>query len=202
MLLISDKSGKSNVGLCLLAFCFSVIGICQPNTGSNSQVLNYELVPWPLEAKSAAGFDAGPWNFIQVVSVAVHPNGNILVLHRGAHPLLEFEPGGKFIRSWNTVAFSEGKVGAIPEKDRGNWSRYSAVYGPAGCHSCGAHTVRVDPAGNIWLVDATGHVVYKTNQQGKVLMQLGTKGAAGTDSRHFNLPTDVGFAPNGDIYVS
>lgn len=205
---ISGKARKTNVWL--LAFYFSVIGFCQqtgggrgsPNAGLNSPVLHYKLVPWPLEAKSAAGFDAGPWNFIQVVSVAAHPNGNILVLHRGAHPLLEFEPSGKFVRSWDIVAFSEGKVGAIPEKDRGNGSRYSAVYGPAGCDSCGAHTVRVDPQGNIWLVDATGHVVYKTNQQGKVLMQLGTKGAAGTDSRHFNLPTDVGFAPNGDVYVS
>jgi hypothetical protein len=35
-----------------------------------------------------------------------------------------------------------------------------------------------------------------------LLAQERTKGSAGTDSRHFNLPTDVGFAPNGDLYVS
>src|SRR5438128_9772516 len=33
-------------------------------------------------------------------------------------------------------------------------------------------------------------------------MRLGTKGSAGTDRSHFNLPTDVAFAPNGDLYVS
>jgi sugar lactone lactonase YvrE len=215
---IFNKARETNVGLCLLAACFSVVGLCQessgpgnankgggggfPNSGLNSPVLNYKLVAWPVEAKSAAGFDAGPWNFIQVASVAAHPNGNILVLHRGAHPLLEFEASGKFVRSWDTVSFSEGKVIAIPEKDRGNGASFSAVYGPASCDSCGAHTVRVDPDRNIWLVDAGGHVVYKMNQQGKVLMHLGTKGVAGADSKHFNLPTDVGFAPNGDFYVS
>ena len=206
---ISSKARETHLGLCLVALGFSVIGLGQqtgggkgsPNDGLKSRVLNYKLVAWPLEAKSAAGFDAG-WNFIQVAAVAALPNGNILVLHRGAHPLLEFEPSGKFIRSWDNVAFSEGKVAAIPQKDWENRSHYAAVYGPAGCDSCGAHTVRVDPEQNIWLVDAGSHVVFKTNQQGKVLMQLGTKGAAGTDSTHFNLPTDVGFAPNGDIYVS
>ena len=47
------------------------------------------------------------------------------------------------------------------------------MYGPAGCDSCGAHSIRVDPQGNIWAVDAPGQVIYKMNPQGKVLMQLG-----------------------------
>jgi DNA-binding beta-propeller fold protein YncE len=216
---IVSKPAKTSIGLTLLAVCFTVRvpwmsgqdsspealakgGRTGPNSGLNSQVLNYKLVPWPLEAKSAAGFDAGPWNFIQVASVATHPNGNILVLHRGAHPLMEFEPSGKFIRTWDNIPFSEGKVVAIPEKDRGNGPSFTAVYGPAGCDSCGAHTVRVDPEQNIWLIDAPGHVVYKTNMQGNVLLQLGTKGMPGSDTQHFNLPTDVGFAPNGDFYIS
>ncbi|MGE0406496.1 MAG: peptidyl-alpha-hydroxyglycine alpha-amidating lyase family protein [Candidatus Korobacteraceae bacterium] len=174
-----------------------------PNWLANVSALEYQLVSWPLEAKSAAGFDAGPWNFIQVPSMAVAPNGNVLLLHRGAHPIMEFEPSGKFVRSWGNGMFSEGKVVNIPPKDRpANSSRYSVVYGPAACESCGAHVVRVDPQGNIWLVDAGGHVVYKTDTQGRVLLQLGTKGVSGTDRSHFNLPTDVAFAPNGDIYIS
>jgi DNA-binding beta-propeller fold protein YncE len=53
------------------------------------------------------------------------------------------------------------------------------------------------------MVDATAHVVYKMNQQGKVLMQLGTKGAAGAGPKNFNIPTDVAIVPsNGNIYVS
>jgi DNA-binding beta-propeller fold protein YncE len=39
--------------------------------------------------------------------------------------------------------------------------------------------------------------------QGKdVLMRLGQAGVAGTGHNNFNLPTDVAFGPNGDIYVS
>lgn len=162
----------------------------------------YTLVEWPVPATSAAGFPT-PWNLIQAPGVAIGPRGNVLVLHRGAHPVLEFDSAGKFIRSWGDGLISEGKVAAI-SKD--NWapdrSRYSAVYGPAGCTACGAHSIRVDPQGNIWIVDATGHVIYKMNHDGKETMRLGTRGQVGSGSSHFNLPTDIAFAPNGDLYVA
>jgi hypothetical protein len=99
--------------------------------------------------------------------------------------------------------FSEGKVAGIPEA---HWtddkSHYSAVYGPAGCASCGAHSVRVDPQGNIWAIDAPGHVIYKMTPDWKEVLRLGTRGVSGTGPNNFNLPTDVGFAPNGDVYVT
>ncbi len=162
----------------------------------------YTLVEWPAPATSAAGFPS-PWNLIQASAVAMGPKGTVLVLHRGAHPVLEFDTAGKFIRSWGDGLFSEGKVAGIPKN---NWapdrSRYSAVYGPAGCTSCGAHSIRVDPQGNIWLVDATAHVIYKTNPDGKEIMRLGTKGTSGASHTTFNLPTDVAFAANGDLYVT
>jgi DNA-binding beta-propeller fold protein YncE len=174
----------------------------QPDRNANVPRLPYKLVDWPAPPTMAAGVP-GAWNFIQVASVAVSARGSILVLHRGAHPVMEFEPGGTFIRSWGDGLFSEGKVAAIPQtfwKD--DKSRYSAVYGPAGCTSCGAHSVRVDPQGNIWVIDAPGHVVYKMSPEGKAVMRLGTKGTAGTGPNTLNLPTDVAFAPGGDVYVT
>jgi len=166
-------------------------------------ILPYKLVEWPAPATGAAGFPM-PWNLIQASSVAVTTKGTVLVLHRGAHPLLEFEPNGKFIRSLGDgLPISEGKVAGIP---KANWapdrSRYSAVYGPPGCTACGAHAVRIDRQGNIWVVDAAGHVVYKLTQDGKELMRLGSRGVSGTSQSTFNLPTDVAFASNGDLYVS
>ena len=163
----------------------------------------YRLVEWPAPAKSVAGFDA-PWNFIQVSSVAISPKGTVLVLHRGAHPMLEFDPAGTFIRSWGEgITISEGKVAGIPKH---NWapdrSRYSANYGPSGCTACGAHSVRVDTQGNVWVVDATAHVIYKMSMEGKELMRLGTKGTSGAGRTTFNLPTDIAFASNGDLYVT
>ena len=74
---------------------------------------NYDLAPnWPLPARSAAG-TAAPWNLIQVPGVAVDARGHVLVLHRGAHPILDFDTAGKFIRSWGNGMFSEGKVVAV-----------------------------------------------------------------------------------------
>ena len=174
-----------------------------PRLGSNAPSLGYQEVPdWPTQLMNAAVAPA-PWNFIQVSGVAVDSRGHILVLHRGAHPLLEFESNGKLVRSWDSIQFSEGKVAAIaPQYRVAGHSAYSAVYGPAGCDSCGAHSVRVDPEHNVWAIDATGQVIYKMDAQGKILMKLGEKGVPGAGHNSFNLPTDVGFAPNGDFYVT
>jgi DNA-binding beta-propeller fold protein YncE len=194
--------------LSLVLLCILGVVLCQqrnvPNSGSDAPDLGYRLVPeWPTQARSAAGAPGGPWNLIQVPGVAVDARGHVLVLHRGAHPILEFESGGKFLRSWGDGMFSEGKVVAVARSDRASGaSGYSAVYGPAGCDSCGAHSVRVDSEGNIWVVDAPGHVIYKMDPQRKVIMQLGEKGVPGSGPNHFNLPTDVAFAPNAEIYVS
>ncbi|MCM3881071.1 MAG: peptidyl-alpha-hydroxyglycine alpha-amidating lyase family protein [Vicinamibacterales bacterium] len=190
--------------VCVLVAGLSAATLSQTINGAQEPALPYKfkVVEWPTPATSAAGF-AAPWNLIQATSAAVTPWGTVLVLHRGAHPLLEFEPGGKFIRSWSGPAFSEGKVAGIPKND---WapdrSRYSAVYGAPGCDSCGAHSVRVDPQGNVWVVDASAHALYKLNREGKEIMRLGTKGVSGASPTNFNLPTDIGFAPNGDLYVS
>jgi len=171
-------------------------------TGTEIPLLPYEHVEWPSPPTSAAGV-SGAWNFIQVASVAVTRRGTILVLHRGAYPIMEFETTGAFVRSWGNGLLSEGKVAAIPQSSwTADKSHYSAVYGPAGCESCGAHSVRVDPQGNVWVVDAPGHVIYKLNPDGNEIMRFGTRGVSGTGQNTFNLPTDVAFAPNGDLYVS
>jgi DNA-binding beta-propeller fold protein YncE len=183
----------------------SALGAGQAGRGTAAAdiaALPYQLAEWPTPPTSAAAVP-GAWNFIQVASVAISRRGTVLVLHRGAHPLMEFDSSGKFLRSWGDGMFSEGKVAAIPEAHwTADTSHYSAVYGPAGCTACGAHSVRVDPQGDIWVVDAPGHVIYKMSPDWKELMRLGTKGVSGTDATHFNLPTDVAFAPSGDIYVT
>ena len=40
------------------------------------------------------------------------------------------------------------------------------------------------------------------NPQGRVVLQLGRKGVAGTGHGNFNLPTDIAFAASGDLYVT
>jgi len=196
--------GVSVLSVCaLLAIAGShAVSTQGARAGGDIPVLPYTLVEWPTLPTSAAGAPA-PWNFIQVPSVAVAAKGRVLVLHRGAHPLMEFESAGALVRSWGDGLFSEGKVAAMPQAFwTAERSHYSAVYGPAGCASCGAHSVRIDPQGNIWVIDAPGHVIYKLNADGKEIMRLGTKGVAGAGPTTFDLPTDVAFAASGDVYVT
>ena len=74
------------------------------------------------------------------------------------------------------------------------------------------HGFHVDRDGNVWVTDAPflqgagsankGHQVIKFSPEGDILLRLGTPGEAGTDERHFNMPSDVITAPNGDIFVA
>jgi len=196
--------GRARAACLLAATTGGRAGADQAGRGLAADIasLPHTLAQWPTPPTSAAGVP-GDWNFIQVASVAITARGTVLVLHRGAQPIMEFDSKGTLLRTWGDGLFSEGKVAAIPQA---HWtddkSHYSAVYGPAGCASCGAHSIRVDPQGNIWVIDAPGHVVYKLNAEGKELMRLGTKGTSGAGQNTFNLPTDVAFAPNGDLYVT
>ena len=69
------------------------------------------------------------------------------------------------------------------------------------------HGIRVDKESNVWVADARGgngrgQQVLKFTPQGKLLLALGEAGVAGSDTAHFNGPTDVAVAPNGDVFVS
>jgi len=71
------------------------------------------------------------------------------------------------------------------------------------------HGLFVDKDGNIWITDGRadkdkkkGHTVTKLAPDGTVLMTLGTPGQAGEDATHFNAPSDVVVASNGDIFVA
>ena len=184
-----------------LLLCF--VFVLPVGRQASAQVVDYTEAPdWPNPATTAAGTPAA-WNFGQVSAVATSADGYVLVLHRGAQPIMLFDGGGGFVGAWGDGLFSNGKIIIMAPADREvGQSGYTAVYGATGCHACGAHSVRVDPDGNIWVVDAPGNVVYKTSPQGRVLMELGSRGVAGMSRNTFNLPTDVAFGPNGDVYVS
>jgi sugar lactone lactonase YvrE len=69
------------------------------------------------------------------------------------------------------------------------------------------HGIRVDADGNVWVTDARagngrGHQVLEFDSTGKLLLALGEASVAGSDTAHFNGPTDVAIAQNGDVFVS
>ena len=190
-----------NVGRTVVVFAlFGLAAGCAAPAGESAAA--YTEVEWPIPAMTVADSPT-VWNFGQVVAVATGANGNILMLQRQRHPILEFAPDGTFVRAWGDGLFSHGKVAGVPPENRApGASGYSAVYGAAGCQHCGAHAIRVDPDGNVWVVDAPGHVIHKLSPSGELLMQLGTPGVSGDGPDTFNLPTDIAFAPDGDLYVS
>jgi DNA-binding beta-propeller fold protein YncE len=112
------------------------------------------------------------WTFEETPGVAVDAREHVFVFHRGAHSIIEFDPAGKMVRSWGDGVFVR------------------------------PHALKFDPQGNLWAADDQGHVVVKMDRQGRVRMVLGRKNNKGETKDLFNRPTDIGFAPNGEFYVT
>jgi hypothetical protein len=71
------------------------------------------------------------------------------------------------------------------------------------------HGFAIDKQGNLYVSDGQtskdgtkGQTVTKLDQNGKVLLVLGTPGKAGGGPGQLNEPCDVAIAPNGDIFVA
>jgi len=192
----------------LLVCTVSGPAFAQPAAKPDAPIIHYKHVAaWPTPLKGDKGLPAGPWNFIQVTSVAVKKDGNVLVMHRGDDPVLEYRPDGTLVGAFGDAKFNHGKVmpmsKEVAAKSRTpQMSGYQAVYGLAGCSNCGAHEIRVDPDGNVWVVDAPSHLITKMSPQGKTLMTLGTRDKSGQNATSFYLPTDIAFAPNGELIVA
>ena len=78
------------------------------------------------------------------------------------------------------------------------------------------HGFLLDPEGNLWVTEGApvgdargeagfrlgmGHQVFKLSPTGQILMTLGEAGVAGDGPHHFNGPSAVAVARNGDIWI-
>jgi len=135
----------------------------------------------------------------EVAGVAVNSQGHIFVFSRGntngpayaaaAAQLLEFGPGGKYLREIGKNLYA--------------WSF--------------AHSVRIDQEDNIWIADKGSDLVIKFSPQGRVLMVFGRKQEASDEEtgpvKHpkpplpaedgrFRQVTDMAWDPAGNTYIS
>lgn len=114
------------------------------------------------------------WAMEMVSSVAVANNGIIYVLQRGskADPIIAFAPDGKVLRSWGRGLFKT------------------------------PHSIRIDPKGNVWTVDAESSIVYKFSATGQTLLSISVGGQPADAKSNFCGTTDIAFAPNGNLFIS
>ena len=112
------------------------------------------------------------WGAMTAVDIDAH--GTVYALQREPGQVMAFAANGTLLRSWGAGMFTQ------------------------------AHGLRVDRAGNVWVTDRGSHQVLKFSPDGKLLLELGRKGIAGdnTSTDALNGPSDLVFAPNGEIYVS
>jgi DNA-binding beta-propeller fold protein YncE len=112
-----------------------------------------------------------------VSSVAIDRSGAIYVLRRGdkADPVIAVDKQGKTLHSWGKGMFT------VP------------------------HSVRVDPDGNVWTVDAGSSTILKFTPQGKKLQEISVGEIATGDKCAFPTlcgTTDITFGPNGRLFIS
>src|SRR5437868_681587 len=154
--------------------------------------ITFDSMPNPLRLPANMYFG-------EVSGVSVNSKGHVFVLSRGntsgpayaaaATQLLEFDNKGQFVREIgkNLYAWSFG------------------------------HTVKVDPADNIWVTDKGSDMVIKFDPEGRVLMVFGRKQEASDEDtgpvKHpkpplpaedgrFRQVTDVTWDPAGNIFIS
>jgi DNA-binding beta-propeller fold protein YncE len=112
---------------------------------------------------------------VRYSAVAGDKDGNLYVIHRpddkSVDPVVVLDPKGSILHSWGKGLY------AIP------------------------HGIRIDPAGNVWTIDAHTSLVTKYTKEGHKLLEISV-GDIPDPNRPFCGATDVAFGMSGQIYVS
>lgn len=108
----------------------------------------------------------------RVSAVTADDRGDLYILNRTADgdPVVVLAPDGRVLRSWGKGLFT------MP------------------------HGIRIDPAGNVWAVDAHTSKIYKFNAAGGLLLQMQLERPR--EDIEFCGATDVAFLPDGHVLVS
>ena len=116
-----------------------------------------------------------PMTLVGISAVSADKVGNLYIIHRPSSPMVDpivvVDSKGRFLRSWGKGVF------VIP------------------------HGIRIDPAGNVWAVDAHTSKVFKFTPSGKKLLEI-VVGDVPNPSEAFCGTTDVAFGRSGHVFVA
>jgi len=117
---------------------------------------------------------ANGWEMEMVSSVAVDGEGRIYAFQRGgkADPVVVMDRAGRVLRSFGRGLYK------IP------------------------HSIRIDPKGNVWTVDAGSSMVYQHSPDGRKRLEIAVGGLPANPRSAFCGTTDIAFAPGGRIFIS
>ncbi|XP_073401914.1 peptidyl-glycine alpha-amidating monooxygenase isoform X3 [Dendrobates tinctorius] len=134
----------------------------------------------------------------QVSGLALDPNNNLVIFHRGDHVWNANSFDGKFVYQQRGIGPIEESTILVVNPNT------SAILKSAGKNLFYLpHGLTVDGDGNYWVTDVALHQVFKLGPQGTVLLTLGEAFQPGSDKRHFCQPTDVAVDPiTGNFFVS
>lgn len=123
----------------------------------------------------------------QVTGIGIDSRGDVWVFHRAGRIWTEPFPSEPIGAA--TVWIFDGRTGAVVQR----WGAGQFIM---------PHGLTIDPADNVWVTDVGTHQVHKFSKDGRLLLTIGSRGVPGSDTAHFNLPTDVAVRRDGGFYVS
>lgn len=165
-------------------YCFSLLSLllsCNDRREKSKNLLtSYTMVyDWPSIGNVKIGNATG---------LGIDSNERIFIFHRANRewPLIGAMPGDLIKEATILVLDRNGKL-------LDSWGEKRFIM---------PHGLTVDEKGNVWVSDVGLHQVFKFSKDGKLLMSKGIAKVAGSDSLHFNRPTDIAITKDGTFYVS
>ncbi|XP_056393507.1 peptidyl-glycine alpha-amidating monooxygenase isoform X4 [Hyla sarda] len=134
----------------------------------------------------------------QVSGLALDPNNNLVIFHRGDHVWDDNSFDRKFVYQQRGIGpIEEGTILVVNPNS-------SAILQSTGKNLFYLpHGLTVDTDGNFWVTDVALHQVFKIGPHGVLLLTLGEAFQPGNDQRHFCQPADVAVDPiTGNFFVA
>jgi len=160
-----------------LLLCVSLAAQEPDSRAAQLRTLIASTARLPVEEVPLAARMANASSLGIVSSIAADRSGVIYILQRGdqADPVIAVDHEGRVLRSWGKGMFT------VP------------------------HSIRIDPEGNVWTVDAGSSVVLKFSPEGKKLAEISVGEVAVGSACAFPTlcgTTDIAFAPGGRLFLS